>query len=81
MKTVCPDLVADNKLLSDSDKDGIQDLLDLCPTRAETYNGVFDLDGCPDSSMTERDSDMDGIIDAFDECPLDPEIFNMFFDF
>jgi len=33
----------------DTDNDGIIDSLDLCPFVAETYNGYFDNDGCPDT--------------------------------
>lgn len=33
----------------DSDNDGIPNLVDDCPTEAETVNGVYDSDGCPDT--------------------------------
>ena len=46
----CPDYVADNKLTADSDGDGIPDVLDLCPTQPETFNGIDDKDGCPDDA-------------------------------
>lgn len=36
-------------LLTDSDGDGIPDVLDQCPTQPETYNGFQDADGCPDT--------------------------------
>ncbi len=32
----------------DTDKDKINDYLDLCPRKAEDYNGFADDDGCPD---------------------------------
>jgi hypothetical protein len=37
----------------DPDHDGIRGACDLCPNEPETYNGLLDADGCPDSS---RDS-------------------------
>jgi uncharacterized protein YfaS (alpha-2-macroglobulin family) len=33
----------------DRDGDGIPDSVDRCPTEPETYNGLNDADGCPDS--------------------------------
>src|SRR5688500_5617068 len=33
----------------DSDKDGIPDSKDTCPTQKETVNGYQDTDGCPDT--------------------------------
>lgn len=53
----------------DRDGDGIEDDLDSCPDKPETYNGFEDLDGCPD----DPDSDGDGIPDSRDACPLEPE--------
>ena len=44
------------------------------------YNGINDLDGCPDSSVTQRDSDFDGISDFLDACPLEPETYNLHMD-
>lgn len=35
----------------DTDKDGINDYLDVCPERAEDYNGFADHDGCPDGGV------------------------------
>lgn len=32
----------------DSDHDGIPNDQDQCPTLAETYNGIYDHDGCPE---------------------------------
>jgi len=51
----------------DSDKDGIPDSRDRCPTLAEDMNGFQDDDGCP-----EVDSDVDGVPDAIDKCPTQP---------
>lgn len=47
----------------DTDADGIDDACDLCPSEAESKNGVTDEDGCP-----EADRDRDGVRDAIDEC-------------
>ena len=44
----CPDFVGDDSGVPDSDGDGINDYNDLCPNQPETFNGVFDRDGCPD---------------------------------
>jgi len=38
----------EDEKLTDIDKDGIPDYLDLCPTIPETVNGHQDDDGCPD---------------------------------
>ena len=35
---------------NDDDRDNIIDLYDQCPDERETYNGVADEDGCPDTS-------------------------------
>jgi predicted metalloprotease len=35
----------------DSDQDGIADLADVCPNSAETFNKVWDTDGCPDTPV------------------------------
>lgn len=35
----------------DTDKDRINDYLDMCPTEAEDYEGFADTDGCPDSGI------------------------------
>lgn len=37
---------ADSSL--DTDRDGIPDVNDKCPSEPETYNGIQDEDGCPD---------------------------------
>jgi len=49
---------------TDSDKDGIVDSKDKCPTEAEDYDGFKDSDGCPDN-----DNDNDGVSDIKDRCP------------
>ena len=36
----------------DSDGDGLNDLIDVCPNAAEVVNGVDDEDGCPDEGKT-----------------------------
>jgi len=35
----------------DTDKDRINDYLDVCPERPEDYNGFADADGCPDGGV------------------------------
>ncbi len=48
----------------DSDGDGINNDLDLCPDQKEDFDGFKDNDGCPDN-----DNDADGITDIEDVCP------------
>lgn len=36
----------------DQDGDGLIDTADACPTEPETWNGIADRDGCPDSAPT-----------------------------
>ena len=62
----------------DSDKDGIPDSKDACPTQKETVNGYQDTDGCPDTvpNPTLTDTDVDGIPDASDACPTQKETVN-----
>lgn len=62
----------------DSDKDGIPDSKDACPTQKETVNGYQDTDGCPDTvpAPTPTDTDGDGISDANDGCPTQSETVN-----
>ncbi|MCB9786579.1 MAG: OmpA family protein [Deltaproteobacteria bacterium] len=55
----------------DSDKDGIPDADDRCPTRPEDVDGFADLDGCPD-----EDNDQDGVPDVTDKCPMKAEDYN-----
>jgi hypothetical protein len=52
----------------DTDGDTISDNLDRCPREPETFNGLDDADGCPDSSPP-ADSDNDTITDSTDNCP------------
>jgi hypothetical protein len=49
---------------ADTDKDGIKDTSDSCPTEAEDFDGFEDEDGCP-----ELDNDNDGFLDVNDKCP------------
>jgi outer membrane protein OmpA-like peptidoglycan-associated protein len=49
---------------SDSDRDGIPDSKDACPSQPEDMDGFEDDDGCPD-----LDNDQDGIPDLQDKCP------------
>ncbi|MCB9745206.1 MAG: OmpA family protein [Alphaproteobacteria bacterium] len=46
----------------DTDLDGLVDSLDLCPERAEDFNGYVDDDGCPDllAALTIRVQDTEG---------------------
>jgi OmpA-OmpF porin, OOP family len=52
----------------DTDRDGIPDNVDKCPTEPEDKDGFQDEDGCPDP-----DNDQDGILDKQDKCPNEPE--------
>jgi outer membrane protein OmpA-like peptidoglycan-associated protein len=54
--------------VNDTDKDGIPDNVDQCPTIAEDIDGFQDSDGCPDP-----DNDGDGIPDLNDDCPNQAE--------
>jgi outer membrane protein OmpA-like peptidoglycan-associated protein len=56
------------RLIGDSDRDGIPDKDDKCPTDPEDKDGFEDGDGCP-----EPDNDHDGLVDARDKCPNDAE--------
>ena len=62
-------------VVSDRDRDGIEDGKDGCPTRPEDKDGVEDEDGCPDI-----DNDLDGVLDIADACSLQPESYNGFQD-
>ncbi len=55
----------------DLDGDGVIDLLDGDPYRAEDYDGWQDQDGVPDN-----DNDADGFLDAEDACPDSAEDFD-----
>ena len=59
----------------DSDRDGIINDLDDCPSHPEDIDGFEDKNGCPDP-----DNDNDGLLDLYDQCPNDPEDFNKFED-
>jgi outer membrane protein OmpA-like peptidoglycan-associated protein len=59
----CPDPLRD-----DLDQDGILNEDDGCPVDPEDFDGLQDLDGCP-----EIDADQDQILDPVDICPLEPE--------
>ena len=50
--------------ITDTDKDGIIDIMDRCPREPEDMDGQQDHDGCP-----EDDADRDGVLDAQDRCP------------
>ena len=52
----------------DTDKDGIADTDDQCPTNMEDLDGYKDSDGCPD-----LDDDADGVLDTTDLCPRQAE--------
>ena len=52
----------------DTDRDGIPDVVDICPKIPEDRDGYFDEDGCP-----EIDNDEDGIADLMDDCPNNAE--------
>jgi outer membrane protein OmpA-like peptidoglycan-associated protein len=53
---------------TDLDFDGIRDIDDSDPYRAEDYDGWQDQDGIPDP-----DNDGDGFLDSEDACPNSPE--------
>jgi outer membrane protein OmpA-like peptidoglycan-associated protein len=53
---------------TDSDRDGVPDFDDRCPTEQEDRDGFLDGDGCIDA-----DDDDDGIPDTKDECRTEAE--------
>jgi len=57
---------------ADTDKDGLPDDIDLCPTIPEDHKPPNSDDGCP----APADRDGDGIPDANDQCPDQPEDFD-----
>lgn len=59
----------------DTDRDGVPDNRDRCPTEPEDADGFQDDDGCPDP-----DNDSDGITDDRDRCRDAPETRNGFED-
>jgi outer membrane protein OmpA-like peptidoglycan-associated protein len=68
-----PDL--SNDAPEDSDRDGIPDAADRCPSEAEDRDGTLDADGCRD-----WDDDEDGLDDDSDRCPKQPEDWDGFQD-
>lgn len=56
---------------SDLDGDGVLDVRDADPHRAEDFDGFQDNDGAP-----EDDNDGDGFLDGEDKCPNEPEDFD-----
>ncbi len=59
----------------DDDRDGIMRAADVCPERAEDFDGFEDSDGCPD-----EDDDRDHLPDAADKCPREGETHNGYAD-
>ncbi|HRI70471.1 MAG TPA: OmpA family protein, partial [Polyangium sp.] len=57
---------------ADTDKDGLPDDIDLCPTEPEDNKPPNPSDGCP--GLPDRDGD--GIPDSKDQCPDEPEDFD-----
>ncbi|WP_437801510.1 OmpA family protein [Sorangium sp. So ce693] len=57
---------------ADTDKDGLPDDIDLCPTDPEDGKPPNPDDGCP--ALPDRDGD--GIPDTSDKCPDQPEDFD-----
>ncbi len=53
---------------NDTDRDGVVDADDHCPTQPEDRDGFEDEDGCPDP-----DNDHDGVPDVRDRCPDEAE--------
>ncbi len=60
---------------TDTDRDGIPDFRDACPSQPEDLDGFEDDDGCPDF-----DDDADGIPDHIDLAPLTSEDYDGFED-
>lgn len=60
---------------ADTDRDGINDAEDACPSEAEDLDGFKDTDGCP-----ETDNDGDGIPDTADGCAAQAEDLDAFQD-
>jgi outer membrane protein OmpA-like peptidoglycan-associated protein len=57
--------------LPDSDRDGIADASDACPSQAGPPSPDQGKNGCP---LPPADSDHDGIADASDACPTEPGV-------
>jgi OOP family OmpA-OmpF porin len=68
-----PDLSNDAPV--DSDRDGIPDAADRCPSEPEDRDGTLDADGCRD-----WDDDEDGLDDDSDRCPKQAEDWDGFQD-
>ena len=69
--------------LPDTDGDGIPDIDDQCSFTRETFNGIDDEDGCPDTDPSApplpfelQDADFDGIVNGDDDCIYLAENFN-----
>jgi outer membrane protein OmpA-like peptidoglycan-associated protein len=60
--------IRDPGALVDTDRDGLTDDVDECPTEPEDPDGFRDEDGCP-----EADNDSDGVLDNADQCPTEAE--------
>lgn len=65
-------VVDDGIKAADTDKDGLPDDIDLCPTEPEDHKPPNPDDGCP----MPPDRDGDGIPDSRDKCPDQPEDFD-----
>ena len=67
--TIVVGLVANGPVVSpaaagtDRDDDRILDADDQCPDDPETYNGITDIDGCPDQGTVVVNRDPIAIID------------------
>ena len=55
----------------DSDRDGIIDSVDACPTQAEDFNGFEDTDGCPDIPPVVCPS---GQVQVGNTCEIEPVV-------
>ena len=60
---------------SDTDHDGLNDNVDICPADPEDIDGYADDDGCPDP-----DNDDDQVLDGVDQCPDQAEDLDQFDD-
>jgi outer membrane protein OmpA-like peptidoglycan-associated protein len=60
---------------ADSDRDGVPDAADRCPSEPEDRDGTLDADGCRD-----WDDDEDGLEDDSDRCPKQAEDWDGFQD-
>jgi len=71
-----PGVEPDGCPLKDSDNDKILDLEDECVFEPETYNGIDDLDGCPDEVPAELvifEGELKGIEFDFGKATIRPE--------